>query len=317
MPARGEGLEIAREGIIAALDRSRLEELEELNRAHRPKRRLSLLLSWVAGWLGALPRAQAEPLPEVGPGEVGLTFGGHATLLVRYPTLSILCDPMFSRRLGMIPRAVQPGLTAGEVADVDLILVSNAAPEHLHRPSLAKLPRAATLVVPPRCAELVSDLGFARVVELSVGQSFRHRGVDVSSTPVRGRPGGRGACAWMLRAENEPAVFVCGASGYFSGFLEIGQRYQPDVAALPIGGYVPYALRAENMSPLDAIYAFEDLGARMMIPIRHGAFALSYETLGEPLSWLRELTSTRELERHVTVLAAGASAKFVRPQSPP
>jgi L-ascorbate metabolism protein UlaG (beta-lactamase superfamily) len=309
-----EGLGIAREGIIAALDRSRLEELEELNRLHHPRRRLSLLLSWLGGWLGALPRAEAEPLPDVGTGEVGVTFGGHATVLARFPSLSVLVDPLFSRRLGLIPRAVQPGLTAGEVTEVDLILISNAAADHLHRPSLARLPRAATLVVPPRCAELVSDLGFARVVELSVGQSFRHRGVDVASTPVRGRPGGRGACGWMLRgSSDEPGVFVCTASGYFSGFLEIGQRYQPDVAVLPIGGYVPRALRAENMSPLDAIYAFEDLGARMLVPVRHGAFALSYETLSEPLGWLRELVTQRELERYVTVLAAGASAKFVKP----
>ena len=34
------------------------------------------------------------------------------------------------------------------------------------------------------------------------------------------------------------------------------------------------------MSPLDALYAFEDLRARLLVPIHHGAFALSYEQLG-------------------------------------
>ena len=35
------------------------------------------------------------------------------------------------------------------------------------------------------------------------------------------------------------------------------------------------------MSPLDALYAFEDLRARLLVPIHHGAFALSYERLDE------------------------------------
>jgi len=67
------------------------------------------------------------------------------------------------------------------------------------------------------------------------------------------------------------------------------------------------------MSPLDALYAFEDLGARLLIPIRHGAFVLSYERLDEPLRWLRRLVVDRDLDRYVSPLAVGASCKFVAP----
>jgi L-ascorbate metabolism protein UlaG (beta-lactamase superfamily) len=301
----------AREGLIEALHRSRLEELEELHRQHDPERHVSLIGTWIKGWLRSAPRAKAEPLPEVAKGELCVSFAGHATALVRYANLSIACDPMLGGHLGVIKRAVQPGLSSAEMRDCDLILISNAHPDHLHRKTLRRLPNSATVVVPPRSAGLISDLGFARVVELGIGQTLSHRGVEIASAPVRRlRSGGRAACAYVVRGDG-PSVFFCGASGYFSGFAEVGARYRPDIALLPISGYLPRSFREEHMSPLDALYAFEDLGARMMIPIRYGAFQLSYERLDEPVAWLRRLVADRGLEPYVTLLPAGSSRKFV------
>lgn len=310
----------AREQLREALERSRAEELDDLHRRHAAGRRRSLVLTWASGWLRPMTRAAIEPLPEVAPGELGLSWSGHATLIVRTARLAVACDPMLGHRLGVVRRAVQPGHTPAELDDVGLILISNADPDHLHAPTLARLPKSATIVVPPRCAELVSRFGFARLVEMGVGQSLSHRGVDVFSTSVRhvrdawGKSG-RGACAYVIRGDG-PSVFFCGASGYFSGFGEIGRMYRPDIAALPIGGYVPRTFREDYMSPLDAIYAFEDLGARLLVPIRHGAFQLSYEDLDEPALWLRELVTHRELEPYVALLQPGQSRKFTHPGPP-
>ena len=54
---------VGRDGLIAALDRSRAEELDEINRTHRPDRHVSLVTSWVAGWLRRMARVELEPLP--------------------------------------------------------------------------------------------------------------------------------------------------------------------------------------------------------------------------------------------------------------
>jgi L-ascorbate metabolism protein UlaG (beta-lactamase superfamily) len=288
--------------------RSRSEELEALHRAYRGSRRRSMLATWLGGWLRAAPRASAAPLPAVTAGELAVTFAGHASVLLRYARLAVACDPMLGRRVGLAPRAVQPGLSVGELGDVDLILITHDEPDVLHLPTLRRMPRAATIVVPPRCAGQVSNLGFARVVELGQGTSISHRGVEISATPVR-RSSGRGACAYVLRGDG-PSVFFCGGSGYFSGFAEVGKRYRPDIAILPIGGYVPSSFRHEHMSPADAIFAFEDLNARQLVPIRWGAFSLSYEELDEPIRWLRRLVEERELQAYVTILSAGASTKF-------
>jgi L-ascorbate metabolism protein UlaG (beta-lactamase superfamily) len=300
---------LARDGLIEALHRSRAEELDELNRAHRPDRHLSLLGAWAGSWMRPIERAAPEPAPAIAPGEVGVTFVGHASAVLRWPKLAVALNPMLGRRVGAVRRAVSAGAGIDDLAFCELVLVTHATPDLLHRPTLRRLPTRATIVVPPRCAALVSDLGFARVVELAVGSSLHHRGVDVTSASVKHRGP---ACAYVLRGDG-PSVYYCAASGYFSGFAEIGARHRPDIALLPISGYAPRSFRDENMSPLDALFAFEDLAARMLIPIRHGAFVLSYERLDEPLRWLRRLVADRGMEAFVSPLAPGTSRKFVNP----
>jgi len=294
--------------------------LRSLALAHRERdtpRYRSLVLEWMRGWFRRPQLPQIEPLPGVDRGEVAVTFAGHATALVRYANLSIVCDPMLGRWVKLAKRAVAPGLSPADLQDVNLILISHAHIDHLHRPTLAKLPRAATVVVPPRTAQHVSDLGFARVVELGVGQSLQHRRVDVATVAVRhSGPGEAGALAYVIRGDG-PSVFFCGDSGYFSGFAEVGRRYRPDVALLPIGGYRPPSFRERHMSPLDAIYAFEDLQARILVPIHYGAFTLSYEHMHDPDRWLAELIRERGLEPYVVQLEAGASRVFTLPSPGP
>jgi L-ascorbate metabolism protein UlaG (beta-lactamase superfamily) len=64
------------------------------------------------------------------------------------------------------------------------------------------------------------------------------------------------------------------------------------------------------MSPLDALYAFEDLRARLLVPIHHGTFALSYEHLDEPARWLAELALERGVRDHVQLMTAGQTQRF-------
>lgn len=288
----------------------------ELARAHR-RRRIPRYRSLVWHWLSRLPRpprrAAAAPVPEVAPGQVGITFIGHASALIRYAGVRIACDPMLGQRLGMVRRAVRPGLSPAELDEVDLILIGHPGRDHLHVPTLSLLPRSATVIVPPRCAKHLSELGFARVVELGIGQSVGHGEVDITAAPVRSDEGA--GASYVIRG-NGPSVYFCGESGYFSGFADVGQRFRPDLALLPIGGYAPLSFRSRHMSPLDALHALEDLRARLMIPIRYGAFPLSYERLDDPLRWLRSLAAERGLEDFVCVLEAGQSRLFVPPPAP-
>ena len=64
------------------------------------------------------------------------------------------------------------------------------------------------------------------------------------------------------------------------------------------------------MSPLDALYAFEDLRARLLVPIHHGAFPLSYERLDEPVRWLIELATHARRARSRPRDGAGQTERF-------
>lgn len=294
---------------------ARAQELRIAHKARRTPHYRSILMHWLRRSLQRPRRAAAEPLPTVSAGQVGITYAGHATVLIRYAGRNIVCDPVLGEWVRGVKRAVTPGLSPADLHDVNVILITHAHPDHLDRTTLAMLPRSATIVVPPRSAHRVSDLGFARVVELSAGQPINDHGVDIQTAPAKhGDNLDYQALSYVIRGDG-PSIFFCGDSGYFPGFRAVGKQFQPDIAILPIGGYLPLSFRERHMSPLDALYALEDLGARIMIPIHHGTFVLSYEQLDEPSRWLAELVHERGLKQFVVELEAGQSRIFVPPRT--
>jgi L-ascorbate metabolism protein UlaG (beta-lactamase superfamily) len=277
------------------------------------RRHKSLVAHWVARWFTSPAPAMRDPLPAVAPGELMITFGGHATALARYRELAIAFDPMLGRWIGGAHREVEPGLSAEDFAGVGLILISHRHLDHLHPKTLAKMPRGATVVTPAGAAASLSHLGFARVVELSPGADLELRGVQViAAATSHGNSELARGLSYVVRGDG-PSLYLCGDSGYFSGFADVGVRFAPDVALLPIGGFAPASFRVRHMSPLDALYAFEDLRARLFVPIHHGAFVLSKERLGEPARWLAELATARGVRDHVLIMAAGQTERFVTP----
>jgi L-ascorbate metabolism protein UlaG (beta-lactamase superfamily) len=290
---------------------TRAAELVKLHRNIPVERYRSLVGHWIARWFRPPRPARLEPPPRLEAGQLAVTFGGHATVLLRSERLAIAFDPMLGRWIGGVRRAVEPGLAPGDLSDVRLVLISHAHADHLHVPTLEKLPRGATLVVPAGVASYVSRLGFARVVELIPGSDLELRGVQVIACAAsHGDHELARGISYLVRVEGGPSAYLCGDSGYFSGFADVGERFAPDVAMLPIGGFMPSSFRTRHMSPLDALYAFEDLRARLLVPIHHGAFALSYERLDEPARWLTDLATARGLRDHVLMLEAGQTARF-------
>ena len=312
--------------LAADLFRSRSRELE---RAHKERQSLSrsfshgTFSSWLYRWLRGLiaaphtvPLGSNEPIPIPGTGECGITFIGHATTLIRFARGRVLTDPCFARSLYSLRRARAAGLPPGALEGLDVVLISHAHADHLHRASLERLDRAVTLIVPPGCSQ-ADGLGFQRVVELEPGASFRtsNGAIEVIAVPAHHRVGmfGRSrALGYVIRGDG-PTVYFAGDTGYFSGFLDVGVRFRPDVAILPISGYRPRALRADHLSPLDALYAFEDLGAHLLVPVHHSTFPLGYEPLGEPMLWLRSLTGARGMTDKVAWLDPGTSCVVRRP----
>lgn len=286
----------------------------DLDAAHRDlkvARYRSLLWHWVRAWFSPPQRAMFERLPSVQADQVAVTFIGHASVLVRYPGAAICVDPMLGRWVGGARRAVEAGLAPADLDDVALILITHLHSDHFHAATLASLPKSAMLVGPRGVAAAAAAFQFARVLELTPGTNLAFGDITVYAEPVRHGDDQVGGLSYVMRsAVGAPSVYVCGDSGYFSGFADIGARHAPDIACLPIGGFLPLSFRDRHMSPLDALTAFTDVRARLLLPIHHGAFALSYEKLDEPVRLLTQTATARGLRDHLLLMQPGQSECF-------
>jgi L-ascorbate metabolism protein UlaG (beta-lactamase superfamily) len=270
------------------------------------------------------PRKGQSHKPKlVSNGEMGVTFIGHASFFLQVGGENVLVDPNFARWLFVLKRLRKPGVMLRDLPPIDLVLITHAHFDHLHRPSLRALVQhtkrwrgsAPTIVVPEHVFDLVSDLGFRDVVELNWWSSYRHRNVTITHVPSRHwgarilRDAHRGYGGYVLR-DGKHSVYHAGDTAYFSGFREIGMRLAPQLALLPIGAYNPPSFRNVHTSPADATRAFVDLNARWMVPMHYGTFRLSHEPMDEPLQLLDDAARQAGVQDRVLVLPEGITKIF-------
>lgn len=256
-------------------------------------------------------------------GQVGLTFIGHSSFFLQIAGLNLVIDPNFARWLFVLKRLRRPGLRISDLPPLDLVLVTHAHFDHLHRPSLRALVHhtrrlrkpAPVIVVPRHVADLVSDLGFREIIELDWWSEYHHDGISVVHTPSRHwgarvvRDMHRGFGGYVIRSRQE-SLYHAGDTAYFPGFREIGERLRPELAMLPIGAYEPPSFRNVHTSPADAVRAFLDLRARYMVPMHYGSFRLSHEPMDEPLQYLAAEARKHGIEDRVLVLQEGVTQVF-------
>jgi L-ascorbate metabolism protein UlaG (beta-lactamase superfamily) len=256
-------------------------------------------------------------------GELGVTFIGHASFFIQMGRQNVMIDPNFARWLFVLKRLRKPGVQLRDLPAIDLVLVTHAHFDHLHRPSLRAIVQQArrrralppVIVVPHHVVDLVSDLGFREVVELEWWDNYRQQGLTVTHVPSRHwgarvlKDSYRGYGGYVLR-DHRHSVYHAGDTAYFPGFHEIGRRLAPELALLPIGAYNPPAFRNVHADPSDATRAFLDLHARWMVPMHYGTFRLSHEPVDEPLQLLAREARAAGIEDRVRVMEEGVTQFF-------
>jgi len=256
-------------------------------------------------------------------GELGLTFIGHSTFFVQMGEQNIIVDPNFARWLFVLKRLRQPGVQLKDLPPIDLVLVTHAHFDHLHRPSLRALVQqtryltgtAPAIAVPRHVLDLVSDLGFREIIELDWWNSLRYDGLTVTHVPSRHwgarviKDSHRGYGGYVLR-DSKHSLYHAGDTAYFAGFREIGARLAPELALLPIGAYNPDTYRNVHASPADATRAFLDLNSRWMVPMHYGSFRLSHEPIEEPLQLLEREARAAGIRDRVVILEEGITRLF-------
>jgi len=270
---------------------------------------------WKA-WL--MPRTghhRRPQFPKLGPGELALTWIGHASFLVQFHDLNVLIDPNFANWLFFLKRVKRAGLKIEHLPRIDLVLLTHAHFDHFHKPTLRRLPRPKIGVMPWGVSELAYGLGFARIIELDWWESFAQRDWKVTLTPSLHwgartlRDHHRGYGGFVLEHQGRK-IYHAGDSAYFDGFKEIGERLPPEIALLPIGAYHPESFRRVHMGPDEAIKAFKDLRSRLFVPMHYGTFKLSFEDMDEPPRWLRQIALEQNLTRQIKILDEGVPEVF-------
>jgi L-ascorbate metabolism protein UlaG (beta-lactamase superfamily) len=255
--------------------------------------------------------------------ELGVTFIGHSSFFVQIGGQNVLVDPNFARWLFVLKRLRVPGLHIRDLPPIDVVLVTHAHFDHLHRPSLRAISRhtrklrghAPIIVVPKNLRDLISDLNYSEIIELDWWEEFRHDHLRVTHVPSRHwgarvvHDMHRGFGGYVLAGKRH-SVYHAGDTAYFPGFQEIGERLHPELALLPIGAYNPPSFRNVHANPSDAVQALLDLGARWMIPMHYGTFRLSHEPMDEPLRLLAREAAAAGVNERVFVLEEGLTKIF-------
>ena len=256
-------------------------------------------------------------------GELGLTFVGHSTFVVQLARRTVIVDPNFARWLMVLKRQRTPGVALRDLPPIDMVLLTHAHMDHLHKPSLRRIIRetiartgvAPMAVTPEHVGDLLRGMGFREVVELNWWESHRTMGLEIIHTPARHwgarmvSDTHRGYGGYVVRGGGH-SVYHAGDTAYFEGFREIGEKLKPEIALLPIGAYSPDHFRSVHTSPEDALRGFVEMESRWMVPMHYGSFRLSHEPMEEPVPRLLVAALQAGVRDRIRVLKEGVTEFF-------
>ncbi|MBS4179291.1 MBL fold metallo-hydrolase [Bacillus sp. FJAT-49731] len=232
-----------------------------------------------------------------------ITWIGHSTFLIQLNGMNILTDPVWANRLGTDIRLTSPGLAIHALPPIDLVLISHSHYDHLHYSSIKKLKGNPSFFVPIGLGNWFKKKGFSKVVECNWWEEHQLNGLNIAFVPAqhwtkrtltdtnRSHWGG-----WILESSDKNTIYFAGDSGYFRGFREIGNRFAIDYCLMPIGAYEPeWFMADQHVNPEEAVKAFLDTGAGIMIPMHYGAYRLADDTPKEALNRLMAEWKKQEL----------------------
>ncbi|MCU0586702.1 MAG: MBL fold metallo-hydrolase [Syntrophobacteraceae bacterium] len=256
-------------------------------------------------------RARIEAMPN---GDF-VAWLGHGSFLLRLGGDYWLLDPMLSERALLPRRLTPPALTLEELRGLPGVLhviLSHNHYDHLDKATLQALPAGARRIYAPLgLAGLIRDYTGIQPVEMDWWQTVdAGNGIRIVCLPAQHwsrRIGqGRNKSLWasFLIITPERTVYFGGDSGYFIGYREIGRRYPGiDLALLPLTAYHPrWFMHYAHMNAPEVLDAFEDLGARTMIPTQWGAFRLGNEPIGYPILDLKRVTAARSIDASSVII---------------
>ncbi len=316
----------------------------------------------VTGARGAVPRYTRELIASVSEGlngharvepaaqidtfthsSLAALWIGHATVLLHVGGvgglggITILTDPVFSRRIGMrlgtltlgLARIAPPALDIAHLPPIDLVLLSHAHFDHLDRPSLKRLVGAGThprhdefkhsRTAPARNAAVITAThtrrlipqGFGEITELPWQRSARFGHLTITAIKPE-HWGARTAYdrhrrfnSYLIESPTHRILFA-GDTAHTHAFDHLGPV---DLAIFGIGAYNPWEHAHATPEQVWSMYTHlagptpEPRGR--LLPMHHSTFILSREPVDEPLRRLRQIAGAH-YATHIVAEKPGA-----------
>lgn len=251
-------------------------------------------------------------------GEYALWLG-HASIYLSIGNSTIIIDPV----LGNIPmyRRHSPLPLPQKELYADIVLITHAHYDHFDKPSLKTLLRNnpnLTIVAPNGFWRYLKKMiPRERCFELEWWESVMIHNLFITLVPShhwsRRTPFDTNKALWggYVIQNHDYCIYHSGDTAMGEHFKEIGEKFDIDLAFLPIGAYQPENLMKHNhTNPFEALQAASDLATKTMVPIHHGTFRLTDEPLHEPLEWLNRLLNQHQYTFSTQILDIGDIYRF-------
>lgn len=216
---------------------------------------------------------------------------GHSTLMMRLNGQTFLIDPVFSESASPVPffakRFQAPPATLAELPKIDWIVISHNHYDHLDKDTIKFFvhQKHTQFIVPLNLGALLKKWGIEseRIQELDWWQNIDLNGLKVYSVPTR-HDSVRGLndknktlwSGWLFK-DNIKKIYYTGDSSYGDGshFQAIGKRFGGVDLAFVENGQYNENWADNHMFPAQSVQAGLDVGAKKIVPVHWGMFALS------------------------------------------
>ncbi len=249
------------------------------------------------------PRVEPDRRRLADPAFQGITWLGHACVLVQLAGQNLLLDPCWGNPGGFPCRLAPQAMPIEDLPRIDAVLISHNHPDHLERRALRRIGARPVHAVPLGDERALRRRHFRYVVGFDWWEWHELGHLRITFVPAhhwsqRGLTWNRSLWGGWVIESPDATVYFSGDTARMPCLSEIGRRFpRIDVAILAAGSYEPrWHMKHVHMNPAEAVDTFEDLGARTLIPVHWGTLRLGAEPPGEPPLLLRDEFARRGLD---------------------
>ena len=246
----------------------------------------------------------------------GIMWLGHASFYIRLKGKGILIDPIFDTP-PILKRYVPVSSPLEKLRHVDFVLLTHDHRDHMDEPTLTKIaerfPQAKFLAGLE--SNDVLQAWLTPTNEVKTTGWFQEFVLDDTDLKVYFVPVRHWSRRWLFDTNDrlwggyviesgETTIYHGGDSGYGRHYKQTGELFpEIDYFLVGIGAYEPrWFMEPNHNNPADVMKAFQDIGARILVPMHYGTFDLSDEPPGQPLRLLNAQAENAGLTDRIRTL---------------